>query len=126
MGKPPRDPKRDLDHLNDIISGDSIGIAMCAVGLAEVFLNSKTERRRSSIRYFQEDRLRAVADTYNGIPHGDFLVFYPDGKLWMRGVYRNGDLISEAMRIFMPDGTLAKGSPPPSNVIPFHQKKRPN
>lgn len=120
----PRDPKKDLDRINDIISGDNIGLAMCAVGLAEVFLNSQTERRRNSIRYFQEGRLRAIADTYQGTPHGDFLVFYPDGKIWMRGVYRNGDMIGEAMRIFMPDGTLAKGSPPPNNVIPFERRKR--
>lgn len=120
----PRDPKKELDRINDIISGDNIGLVMCAVGLAEVFLNSQTERRRNSIRYFQEGRLRAIADTYKGTPHGDFLVFYPDGKLWMRGVYRNGGMISEAMRVFMPDGTLAKESLPPNNVIPFKRKIR--
>ncbi|MBK8201820.1 MAG: hypothetical protein IPK68_05720 [Bdellovibrionales bacterium] len=116
---------KELNRINDMISGDNVGLAMCAIGLAEVFLNSQTERRRNSIRYFQEGRLRAIVDTYKGIPHGDFLVFYPDRKLWMRGVYRNGDMIGEAMRIFMPNGTLAKESPPPNNVIPFKRKNRP-
>lgn len=125
MWNPPRDPRKDFDKLNDIIVGDNVGLAMCALGLAEIFLNSQTERRRYSIRYFQEGRLRAVADTYQNVPHGDFLVFYPDGKLWMRGVYRNGKMIDEAMRIFMPDGNLAKTSAPLDNVIPFKRKKRP-
>ena len=107
---------------NGIISDGSIGMTMCAVSLHDIFMNSETENRRYSRRYFQEGRLRAIAEIYKGTIHGEFLVFYPDGKLWMRGAYRNNSLVPQSMVIFMPDGTPAKGRRFRDNVIPFKPK----
>ena len=114
-----------LQRFNRLLQPEpSFGLELCKIGLIDALWGSQVERRRYSLRYHQEGRLRLIAETYRGDLHGEFLLFYPDGKLWMRGVYRNGDMISEAMRIFMPDGTLAKGSSPPNNVIPFKKKSR--
>jgi hypothetical protein len=114
-----------LQRFNRLLQPEpSFGLELCKIGLIDALWGSQVERRRYSLRYHQEGRLRLIAETYRGDLHGDFLLFYPDGKIWMRGVYRNGDMISEAMRIFMPDGTLAKGAPS-NNVIPFKRKSRP-
>lgn len=100
----------------------NIGMELFAAAMADILLNSQTDRRRYSMRYLQEGRLRAIAGLYSKNLHGDFLIFYPDGKIWMRGFYRNGTLVSESVRFFLPDGSLVKGTPPPNNVIPFRPK----
>lgn len=114
--------RKKLNRLTDDISKEgNIGMLMCMAGLSEIFLNSKTERRNHSIRYLQEGRLRAVADLQDGVPHGDLLAFYPDGKIWIKGCYRKGQMVHESFTLFMPDGSVAKGSPK-DNVIPFPKK----
>ncbi len=114
--------KKKLRNLENTISQEeNIGLAMCAMGLAEIFLNSKTEKRKHSIRYLQDGRIRAVADIQDGMPHGDLLAFYPDGKIWIKGYYRKGKMVHEAFTLFMPDGSVAPQSPR-NNVIPFPKK----
>lgn len=116
------DLRKRLNNIQETIASEgNIGMMMCMVGLSEIFLNSKTEKRKHSIRYLQEGRLRAVADIQDGLPHGDVLAFYPDGKIWIKGCYRKGKMVHEAFTIFMPDGTVAEGSPR-NNVIPFPKK----
>jgi antitoxin component YwqK of YwqJK toxin-antitoxin module len=81
--------------------------------------NSQIERRHWSLRYWQEGRLRLLAETRHGNLHGEFLLFYPDEKLWMMGTYQDNRLVNASMKVFMPDGTRLKPTPPPNNVIPF-------
>ncbi|MBX2986830.1 MAG: hypothetical protein KF802_02935 [Bdellovibrionaceae bacterium] len=115
--------KKKLNDINDTISKEgNVGLALCAVGLAEIFLNSKTERRKHSLRYLQEGRLRAIADIQDGVPHGDLLAFYPGGKIWIKGYYRKGKMVHEAFTLFMPDGSIAPQSPR-NNVIPLPKKQ---
>lgn len=110
------------DKIRDgIVADGSVGLAMCALSLHDIFMNSDTETRRYSRHFFQEGRLRAIAELYKGMLHGEFLVFYPDGSLWMRGAYRNNSLVSDSMVIFMPDGTEAKRERK-NNVLPFRPK----
>lgn len=123
FGGKDKDLKKKLSGIQNLINDPkNPGLAMCAFGLAEVFLNSKTERRQHSIRYLgPSGELRAVADLQDNEPHGDLLVFYPDGKIWMKGAYRKGTLVWNSFTVFMPDGSVAKGSPR-DNVIPFPKK----
>lgn len=102
----------------------SFGLELCKIGLMDALWGSQVEQRRYSLRYNQEGRLRLFAETYRGDLHGEFLLFYPDGKLWMRGAYRNNVMVEESMRLFMPDGRLLEKSPPPDNVIQFPRERR--
>lgn len=112
--------KKKFGSIQDLVSsGENPGMALCALALTEIFLTSKTERRNHSIRYLQDGRLRAVADIQEGVPHGEIIVFYPDGKIWMKGAYKKGKMVSESFVVFMPDGSVAK---PNNNVIPFPKK----
>jgi hypothetical protein len=104
--------------------GSNFGLELCKVALIDVLWGSQIDRRRSSIRYLQEGRLRLFAELSQGDLHGEFLLFYPDGKLWMRGAYRNRVLVPDAMRIFLPNGALAKPQPLPDNVVPMPQRSR--
>jgi hypothetical protein len=116
-----------LTRLHTILQhGTSVGLDLCKMSLLDVTLGSETERRQWSIHYLQEGRLRAYVEISRNILHGEFFVFYPDGKLWIRGAYRNNKLIGEAMKVFMPDGTLLKPKPLPSNVVPLQKKNAPN
>lgn len=102
----------------------SLGLELCKLGLMDALWGSQVERRRYSLRYHQEGRLRLFAEMYRGDLHGEFLLFYPDGKLWMRGAYRNNLLVEESMKVFMPDGRLLEKVPLPDNVIQFSREKR--
>lgn len=97
----------------------NIGMELCAIGMADIFMNSKTERIENTIRYSQDGRLRAVVGLVEEMPHGSFEVFYPDGKIWMLGAYEKGRMVSESMSVYMPDGSLLKPTPPPDNVTPI-------
>ena len=98
----------------------SFGRELCKFGLVDAIWGSQVERRKWSLRYLQEGRLRLVTDIYHGYLHGEFFVFYPDGKLWVKGAYRDGRLVESSMKIFMPDDTLLQSTP--DNVIPFPRK----
>lgn len=114
-----------LQRFNRLLQPEpSFGLELCKVGLMDALWGSQVERRRYSLRYHQEGRLRLFVETYRGDLHGEFLLFYPDGKLWMRGAYRNNVMVEESMRLFTPDGRLLEKSPLPDNVIPFPSKKR--
>lgn len=115
--------KKFLEKLESFLRPDpNFGFELCKLGLIQAVWESKIERRNHSLRYLQEGRLRLLTEIHQDVLHGKFLLFYPDGKLWMRGVYRNGELITESLDIFMPDGSLLKPAPLPNNVISFPKK----
>lgn len=97
----------------------SYGLELCKLGLMDAVWGSQIERRIWSLRYCHEGKLRLIADIAHRQLHGEFLLFYPDGRLWVKGAYRENRLIETAMKIFMPDKTQPKREPPPDNIIPF-------
>lgn len=119
MGRDHRDLLAKFDRF--LQPEKSFGLELCKLGLIDAIWGSQIEKRLYSLRYHQEGRLRLYAETYRGNLHGEFFLFYPDGNLWMRGAYRNNELVSDAMRIFMPDGTHLQPKPAPDNVIPFRR-----
>ena len=97
----------------------NIGTELCVAGMADIFMNSKTERIENTIRYTQDGHVRAVVGLSAEMTHGEFEVFYPDGKICMRGAYEMGRMVSESMSVYMPDGSLLKPTQPPDNVAPL-------
>lgn len=116
------DAENNISRIFPVPPKRNPGLELCAAALAEIILLSKTERRRNSIRYFQEGQLRALAELSEGKLHGKFMVFYPDGKLWIRGAYRNNSIVSASMQFYSPEGKLIEPSPPPNNVLPFRAR----
>jgi hypothetical protein len=102
----------------------SIGLELCKISVLDALWGSQIDRKKWSMRYLQEGRLRVLVGLSSGNLHGDFLLFYPDGKIWMSGVYRDNSLVTASMKLFMPDGSLARPAPLPDNVIPFDPKNR--
>jgi len=116
-----------LQRFNRLLQPEpNFGLELCKLGLMDAVWGSQTERRLHSIRYHQEGRVRLFAELYQGDLHGEFLLFYPDGKIWMRGGYRNNLLLHESIRVFLPNGVLAKAQTLPANVIPMPQRSRPS
>jgi hypothetical protein len=108
------------NSLNTLIhSSDNVGLLLCMASMADIILNSRTEKRTHSIRYFQGRDLRAIIQTSNGELHGEFKVFYPDGKIWVNGYYRQNKMIFDSLGLFMPNGSLVPKPSMPNNVVPI-------
>jgi hypothetical protein len=96
-------------------------MALFQAALVDLFFGeeTQTETRKWSVRYLRSGCLRAYFDRAHGQLNGEFLIFYPDGKLWMKGGCRDDELIESTLQLFLPNGDLARGQPPNGNVIPF-------
>ncbi len=87
------------------------GMLLCTLGLMQIFTASDTIRDGTTLRYFLDGKLRAVAQTdpnNPNLPHGPFTVYYKDGKsLWITGEYFQGKPRHETWAIYLPDGARA-------------------
>jgi antitoxin component YwqK of YwqJK toxin-antitoxin module len=96
------------------LSDEEWSMLLCQLGLMQIFTASNVKREGTTLRYYLDGKLRAVAETDNArpdVPHGPFSVFYKDGQsLWITGEYHNGRPRHDTWVTFLPDGRVAKPS----------------
>lgn len=111
--------KRALSSENDL------GLDLCKASLLDIFFGDETEieLRRWSARYRRNGVLRAYFDRRRGQLNGEFLIFYPNGNVWMKGGCKDDRLISSTLRLYLPNGERAPEHPLANNVIPFIRRK---
>lgn len=100
------DLKIPLPSVND----KKLGLYLCQLALAQVFLQSEIRKEGAVRQYYLEGVLRAemTVDLQKNVPDGPFRLWYKDGKhIWVTGSYCNGKMIADWM-IYRPDGSVIK------------------
>lgn len=113
-------PRRSRDDLSILFAPSEPGFDLFRTALVDLFLgeNTEVESRKWSIRYRRHGLLRAYFDRARGQLNGEFLIFYPNGKIWMKGGCRNDGLIETTLKFYLPSGEQAKCAEI-NNIIPF-------
>lgn len=88
------------NYLDGILNGEKLFYSDSSLQLREMFTNGEKVK---ATRLF-DGIITSISNYKNGVEHGAYEVFYPDGELTYRVHYDNGERIENVIDVFASDG----------------------